>query len=249
MKNVVRSLAVLILTVAVAVPAMAGVTESFEQTYSVSSGASVSLANVNGDVTIEVWDRDEVWVRAEKVAPTAERLAGLRIEVNASADSVRIETRYPRTNGPSNGKTEVTYHLTVPRNAEIDEIDLVNGDLELTGVAGRTEAENVNGTITVREASGGLELSTVNGSIKAFLRGLSADDEAVLESVNGHIHVHIQGGADLDAETVNGKIRNDFGLEVHKGKYVGADLRGAVNGGGVRVNVETVNGGITFHAD
>ena len=47
----------------------------------------------------------------------------------------------------------------------------------------------------------------------------------------------------------NGGIRNDFGLPVHKGKWVGSDMRGTIGGGGIDISLETVNGGIRLHAD
>ena len=67
----------------------------FDQTFSVSGRAQVSLENVNGDVHIEVWDQAEVRVQAEKFASSQELLDELEIEINASRDSVRIDTHYP----------------------------------------------------------------------------------------------------------------------------------------------------------
>ena len=52
------------------------------------------------------------------------------------------------------------------------------------------------------------------------------------------------GSADVRAETVNGRISNDFGIEVHKGKYVGSSMNGAVGAGGPTIELETVNGAI-----
>ena len=67
----------------------------------------------------------------------------------------------------------------------------------------------------------------------------------------GGIDLHLPSGlgADVEAETVNGGIRNDFGLPVHKGKWVGSDMRGTIGGGGIDISLETVNGGIRLHAD
>jgi DUF4097 and DUF4098 domain-containing protein YvlB len=74
--------------------------------------------------------------------------------------------------------------------------------------------------------------------------GSAARDEISLSSVNGTIEVFLDGSAEIEAETVNGRIRNDFGIEVKKGKYVGSSMSGSIGGGGPAIEIETVNGGI-----
>ena len=64
--------------------------------------------------------------------------------------------------------------------------------------------------------------------------------------MNGEIKLSLPSGASASVrvETLNGNLRNDFGLEIHEHKYVGADMRGDIGGGDVDVTIETVNGGI-----
>jgi hypothetical protein len=54
-------------------------------------------------------------------------------------------------------------------------------------------------------------------------------------------------GADLEAESVSGKLGNDFGIEVRKGKYISSDFHGRVGDGGAKIALETVNGSIGVH--
>src|SRR5215207_4290111 len=63
-------------------------TEEFHQTYQLAPGGRVHLENINGDVRVRGWDRNEVKVDAVKYAYTRERLEEARIEVDASAQSV-----------------------------------------------------------------------------------------------------------------------------------------------------------------
>jgi len=245
MKQVLTMAAVVLLA---AGAALAGdYTETFDQTYAVDHGSRVALENINGDVTIEVWDQAEVRVYAVKSASSPERLDALRIEVDASSRGVFVDTHYPNSRdlgfADRHGHMEVEYTLTVPRFAVLDGVDLVNGDLLIEGVEGGIDADTVNGTIVVRGASGGVELETVNGGIELEL-GSAVSDEISLSSVNGTIEVFLTGSAEIRAETVNGRIRNDFGIEVKKGKYVGSSMNGSIGGGGPTVEIETVNGGI-----
>jgi DUF4097 and DUF4098 domain-containing protein YvlB len=261
-KSMVASLATLAILVLSAPWSGALEQEVFDQTYAVDGGARVSLDNVNGDVAVEVWERSEVRVHAVKSASSREYLDRLKVDVEASSSSVDIETYYPSTSrddadewledGHWRGdhKMKVEYTLTVPRNAIVDGIDLVNGSLLVDGVEGGVEAESVNGDITVRNSAGSFALSTVNGAVELHADWLDRDDQIDLESVNGALDLYLSSaaGADIRADSVNGKLSNDFGIEVHRGKYVGSDFRGAVGGGGSRVELETVNGRISVHS-
>jgi len=245
MKQTMTVVAVVLLAVGAA---WAGdYTETFDQTYPLDNSGRVGLENINGDVTIEVWDRAEIRVYAVKQASSPERLEALKIEVDASSRGVFIDTRYPNSRdlgfADRHGHSEVEYTLTVPIFASIDGVDLVNGDLLIDGVEGDIEADTVNGTIVVRGAGGEIELDTVNGGIELQL-GSVVNHDVTLGSVNGTIVVVLTGGAEIRAETVNGRISNDFGIEVRKGKYVGSSMNGSIGGGGPVVEIETVNGGI-----
>jgi DUF4097 and DUF4098 domain-containing protein YvlB len=240
--------------VALAATAFAGydVTEEFDQVFPLDVGGRVSLDNVNGDVTIEVWGRDEVRVQAVKRAGSQETLDKLEIEIDASGDRVRIHTEYPKWNGSWSGKghrAEVEYTVTVPQLSRLDAVELVNGDLRISGVEGGVSAENVNGVIEAIGVAGEVELSVVNGNVEARFLRLDPRDEIQMESVNGRVELFLPAGAaaDVEAKTVNGNISNDFGLEVVKGKYVGATMRGTIGSGGARINLETVNGKISLN--
>ena len=81
-------------------------------------------------------------------------------------------------------------------------------------------ATTVNGSITVRNGAGSFELATVNGAVELYADRLDLDDRIEMESVNGALDLYLSSsaGADVRAESVNGKLSNDFGIEVHRGK-------------------------------
>jgi DUF4097 and DUF4098 domain-containing protein YvlB len=231
-------------------------TEEFHQTYPLSAGGRVELENINGPVHITAWDRNEVKVDAVKYANRQERLADAKIEVEAGSDYVSIHTQYrnhdltfndhDRNNPPS-----VEYTLSVPRTARLDEIKLVNGALDVSGVGGEVRASCVNGHLRARDLQGRAELSTVNGRLEAQFAQLS-NSPIDLSSVNGGLDVTLPSDskADLEASTVHGGIENDFGLRVRNHQYVGHDLRGELAGGGTRIKLSNVNGHIEIrHAN
>ncbi len=228
-------------------------TETFSQTYPLAATGRISLDNINGGVTVQVWDANEVRVEAVKKATSLEYLNGLQIEVTSDSGSLDIETDYPSSKGwgdwGNRGSGKVEYTLTIPRSAEIDSIDLVNGSLKIDGAEGGIRVETVNGGIELTSIAGEVEASTVNGTLRVHLTRLDQLDTVDLQSVNGRIELDLpsSAAASVRAETVNGKISNEFGLEVNKHKYVGADLTGDLNGGGVRIRMSTVNGTIELN--
>lgn len=245
----VVSLWVLVLAATLAAGADLPYEEIVDQTFAVSATARVSLDNVNGDASIETWDRDEVRVQAVKRASSPDLLAALRIDIDASSERVDIDTRYPGTLGSGQG-TSVEFTLTVPRHANIDSIELVNGNLRILDVDGGVAADCVNGTIRASGLAGRIELESVNGTVELELGRLDPGGEISVESVNGSLEIFLPAAADIavHAETVNGSITNDLGLEVRKGRYVGSSMHGVVGSGGADLSLETVNGPISVRA-
>lgn len=222
--------------------------EEFSKTYPLSDRGRVSLSNVNGGLRVQVWDRDEVKVEAVKHADADSALADLRIEVAASADRVAIETRYPqrRWSWGHGESLSVDYTLTIPRGAALEGVSLVNGDLDVADLEGRLEVELVNGDVRARGLAGSASVESVNGSLELSFARLERADRVKAESVNGRIEVLLPAsvGADLRASTVSGRLSNEFDVPVDKHRFVGAEMEGAIAGGGADIELETVNGSI-----
>src|SRR5437016_1702072 len=105
------------------------VREEFHQTYPLSAGGRIDLENINGSVHITAWDQNEVKVDAVKRASSDKELKNTEIRINASANSISIETHYAKEDdwGGHHHFASVEYTLTVPRKAKLDEIKLING--------------------------------------------------------------------------------------------------------------------------
>lgn len=228
------------------------VTEEFHQSYPLAAGGRVALSNINGKVRVAAWDRHEVKVDAVKRASKAERLREAEIRVRASGAGVEIETEYPdnywsdRDWDRDDQPAAVDYTLTVPRGARLDEINLINGSLDIEGVGGAVRAASVNGGVTARNLVGAVKLSVINGRLEASFDRLG--ETVSLSSVNGAVDVTIPSDANahLRASTVHGRISNDFNLPVREGEYVGRDLEGRLGAGGARLSLSNVNGAISI---
>jgi hypothetical protein len=223
------------------------VREEFHQTYPLAANGRIELENINGAVHVSVWDQNQVKVDAIKRAGDEQRLKDEEIRIDAHTDSISIETRY-HDHG-NNWHTHVNpgsveYTLTVPRNARLDEIKLINGALDVSGVAGEVRASCINGKLVARGLGGRAKLETINGPLNAeFDRVASQLD---LSSVNGPVRLTLPSDAKarIEASTVHGGIDNDFGLHTNNHHFVGHDLRGELGGGGTEIRLRNVNGSI-----
>jgi DUF4097 and DUF4098 domain-containing protein YvlB len=233
-------------------PHRGSMTEEFHQTYPIAADGRVELSNINGDVHISSWDRNEVKVDAVKYADTKEQLDAAKIEVDAGKDYVSISTKYPDHDhtfnwGSHNNPASVEYTVVVPRKVRLDEINLVNGALDLAGVSGEVRASCVNGRLEAKNLAGQAKLSTVNGRLDASFDQL-ASNSIEMNSVNGGLELTIpsDSNARIEANTVSGGIDNDFGMHASH-HFVGHNLDAELGNGGAHIHLSDVNGRIDIH--
>jgi DUF4097 and DUF4098 domain-containing protein YvlB len=203
----------------------------------------VSLENINGNVRVTSWSRNEVKVDAVKRAYSQDRLEAIEIKIDSDPNELRIKTRYRQHFDNNPGGVE--YTLTVPRGTRLDKFELVNGGFDAEDLGGEVNVSSVNGRIKVRGLSGGAHLSVVNGHLEATFDRLDEPRNISLESVNGSIDLALPPDASvtLDASTVSGSIHDDFGLPV-TGHFVGHNLHGTLGDGRAQVRLSDVNGSI-----
>lgn len=233
-------------------------TERFEQTYPLNQTGRVAVSNINGSITVDVWDSAQVKLEYVKTSDDREALADLVVKIDARADYFSVETDQSKlvrnvTSGKAGGRknyfrSDVAYHLTVPRGAILDEIATVNGTVNIKDTSGATKASAVNGTVNATNLRGAsANLSTVNGTVNADFDRLPTSGKISLNTVNGAVNVTIPSDSEavLRANSMNGNITNDFNLPVRKGQYVGRDLYGRIGASGaatVQIRLNSVNG-------
>ncbi|HQU84641.1 MAG TPA: hypothetical protein PKY59_16000 [Pyrinomonadaceae bacterium] len=229
-------------------------TEKFEQSYNLNPKGKVRVSNVNGSITIEAWDKAEVKLEATKIAENKEMLADVEIKVDSTANSFSVESDYDNWNSKNSvwknrRNLEVHYRLMVPRTAVLEEIEAVNGSVTVSNFTNSTNVSAVNGQVKATNLRGNASLSTVNGTVNADFDSLEASSKIELETVNGQVNLLIpsDSNATIKADTVNGRIANDFGLPVRKGEYVGKDLYGRLGNGSAKINLSSVNGGLIIN--
>lgn len=233
-----------------ALSAHADVTEKLTRTYPLPADGIVRLENVNGDITIQAWDRNEVAIEAEKRGRDAEDLQRITIDFDAQPGRVAVKTTLAKTAGNwlsgKGSRAAVTYVVNVPREARLERIVSVNSSILVEGVRGPVELRAVNGSIRASGLARDSRVESVNGSISADFVSLDSVRSVELESVNGRIELTVPKGANarIEARTTNGRTSVEPPIKLSESDR--RRLSGEIGlGGGPLLKAETTNGSVT----
>jgi len=247
--------------------------ETFSQAYPFAAGGTLTLRNVNGAVTLDAWDRNEVRIEADKEvkagsdADAKKIMDQVKIDIQTASGGLRVDTKIPKRDTGflglfgNNANVNVTYRVHLPRRATVD-AGTVNGAVALSGTQGPAKLDTTNGSIKIHGVDGDLDLGTTNGSVEAA--GVTGTVKA--DTTNGRIDLqfaHVPSRGDSKATTTNGgvtiKMPHGAGVEVDAettngrvesdfqvagGQSGKRHLSGAINGGGSKLHISTTNGGV-----
>jgi hypothetical protein len=226
--------------------------DEWTRSYKVPANGRFELINVNGKITAEASDGAEVEVRGERSTKAAtdegarDLLNRLEMREEVGEGRVRVEVRAPRFNGPSGH--EIKWTVKVPRGVAVD-LRTVNGGVKMTGLQGDIRARSTNGGITgTGLIATAVDAAVTNGGVEIELAKAITSGSFDLEAINGGVTLNMPADskADLTGRCVNGGV-SVSGLEVEKlGEATRRRLDAKLNGGGARVSLETVNGGVKF---
>ena len=231
--------------------------QDFAWNGTLKAGQTLEVRGINGSIRARPSEGREARVRAKKSGRKSDP-DEVKIEVEQTEDGVRICARYPRPDGSlndclsqntRNNDVEVDFRLDVPAGVHVV-TNTVNGEVEVDGVSGDVRASTVNGSVEVT-TTGKAEAQTVNGGIHARIGSKQWTGELAFETVNGSVIVTLPEGVNTDvmASTVNGEISSDFEMSV-SGRISSRKLRGVIGkGGGGKIMLSTVNGGIELRSE
>ena len=168
-------------------------------------------------------------------------------EIDISTTDGRIRARGPRTRDRENWSVDV--EVETPRDLPLTLLTQ-NGGITIEDVTGRTRFETSNGGVTLIDVAGDVRGSTVNGGMVVRLDGRRWEGEGLdVATTNGGVRMVLPDdyNAELSAQTTNGGLNIDFPVTV-QGRLSGINRRivTTLGSGGPRLNVRTVNGGVSI---
>src|SRR6266487_1267738 len=178
-----------------------------DTTFAVPAGASLSVNNFGGGITIHGWSENRVKVHAEQGRRG-------RVEVSLVGNTVVIKAS-SREGAPS----VIDFDITVPQSMGLT-LSGTYADINVDGMQGSISAETVNGEVNVRGGKGNITLHSIQGSVtladaSGRIEVNSVNENIELTNVSGEIKVETTNGeimltgiqsASVDAGTINGDV-------------------------------------------
>jgi hypothetical protein len=251
-RAVAVALAVAAAAVAAPCAAYASDAEPFTWRGTVAAGKTLEIRGVNGRIEATGVAAGQVEIDARRHGERSNP-NDVKIEVVEHEGGVTVCAVYPdagNTCKPGGGRmavrdndVKVDFTVKVPAGV-LFKGATVNGNVRATGIASQVDINTVNGSIDFSTSSTGTA-KTVNGAITASVGKVAEPLE--FKTVNGSITLSVPAdlAATVEGSTVNGGIQSDLPLTV-EGKFGPRHITGTIGGGGPRITLQTVNGGIAI---
>ena len=211
-------------------------------------GENVVNPAMNGSIRVHGWANGDIQVKAcvQAAAGDASAAAALAKQVTITDGPGRVVAKGPTPLDHSSWWS-VSYDIWVPASANL-QLDANNGSIRLEGVAGQIRANTLNGSIQLKNVSGDVEGETTNGSLSVDLAsGPWQGKGLTLKTVNGSIQLHLPEtiSANVEASTVNGRIRTEFFANANTDDPHSAVF--TLGAGGPKIEARTVNGSVQIN--
>jgi hypothetical protein len=221
--------------VLLAVLATCAFPQGTDTTVSLRGGSRLELSSMEGDITVQAWNRSAIRVEADHDDDT-------RIEIDQGGRTIAVKAR------ARHGPAEVSWRLTVPTEMALD-LSSQSGDVRVSGTRGEVSVSTVEGNISVQGGSGYVALESVEGDIELFsttgrisastvdgeitIRAASGDLRA--SAVDGNVNLEDIDSSSLEANTVDGNI--SFSGQIR----AGGRYRMSSHDGDVSVTATSIN--------
>jgi len=193
----------------------------FHKVVPLMSGGTLSLENINGNIEIQGWEREEVDVYAEKMFHLPDRTkififprkdVAPRIDFDKFENFVKIRTKDITR---ENEESAVDYYIDVPHSINLKDIIAQRGDVKISDLYGDVYVDLTNGNIVIENFSGSLTASVMSGSVSASLYDLRDDDEIIITANEGDVTISLEENvrAHLVVSVPNGEVISEFEIE------------------------------------
>lgn len=167
---------------------------------------SISIANLNGRVSVTGWDENKIRIGVQKeltvplgVEEAEAKNIFQQIAVDGRPKGKRLEIKVTHPKLASGMNAVVNIFIDVPRAMVVDAASR-NGNVQVEKLQKAVTARSENGNIAAIALGGKLTARTNNGNIEAAVANGPMD----AKSGNGNIKCHVFG--DVKAETQSGNI-------------------------------------------
>ncbi|GAB4022927.1 DUF4097 family beta strand repeat-containing protein [Spirosoma koreense] len=224
-----------------------------------SKDRKVTIEMDAAQLKIEGHNSDEVLIQASSgyEAPP-ERAKGLKPIYNTAVDNTGIGLAVTQESGglkiEKAARKQITYTIKLPRKVAIlyQEVNWHGSKVMISNMDGDLEIRTNNSSIDLDNVTGPVVANTINGEVNVVYSNLSQEKPTAISTINGPIDITLPAGskANLKLSSIQGEMYTDFDLGVKNTKDGmskvggGRNIDGTTNGGGVELQLKTINSNI-----
>ena len=210
-------------------------TDTYRATAQFSSNQDkiVSVHNINGSITIEGYEGDEVVIevaqefsaRSKKLLAKAQEDLSVEIVENGNEIVIYFDDSYHHFNTETKSyrndnkrhfnpgyKYHFDFHIKVPKDSNIEATTLNRGMIEVNNIqASEINANNLNGPISMDNVSGAVYADALNKDIDIVYASNPTED-SYYNTLNGDVTITVlpDFNADVAFKTLNGDMYVDM---------------------------------------
>jgi Toastrack DUF4097 len=228
----------------------------------------VKVNIINGGIVVKAHSRRDVIIEGKSQNVLSRGFNGRRggppglrrIDNNATGLTIEEENNVMTitTRLPGNSSD---IEIQVPARTNLSLRTMNGGDIVVEGVEGEIEVTNMNGGVVLNNVAGSMVAHSANGRVLATLREITTKMPMSFSSMNGNVDITLPSNAkaNLKMRTDNGATWSDFEMQIRPNPPTVEDsrnqrgrlriqtdktLNGTINGGGLDVDLRTLNGNI-----
>jgi hypothetical protein len=205
-----------------------------EKSFTVNSSDNLSLSTSMGNIAIDTWDKDEVYVIAKNILESEMNL----LSMNKSGNIIKVIFEGDESD-------DVEFEIMIPAELNLD-LSTGGGNISLkSDLKGKIDASTAGGNISTKNINGEADISTAGGNINLGDVNSNAD----ISTAGGDIKVgSINGLADISTAGGNinvGAVNNSADISTAGGNISIGNIDGNadVSTAGGNINVDKVSGG------
>ena len=196
---------------------------SWTDAYPVTAAAPrLEVSNIWGSVNVRVGERGVITVAIteQRSAPDQARFdysqEVLKLDVDADASGVSLQVgnrddAWWQRKDCQDCRVDYQFDITVPADAVVDVGTVMDGRIDVRGVAGAISASNVNGPIVIDGVHDCADVENVNGPVTLGFNRAPLHDCSI-ETVNGDVTLDMPEHASLDValDLFNGAVSSEL---------------------------------------
>jgi DUF4097 and DUF4098 domain-containing protein YvlB len=229
-------------------------TDQQTRTLALGSAGALDLSNVSGDITVTAGPGTSVVVDVTREshgrtdADAAQGLRDVQVAIDTQGDRATVAAKYPQNqHGQPPYRVSTIYRVTAPAGTRVKATS-VSGNVSVSRITGDLEVQVVSGDVTVSGAGRLTSARTISGDVR--VSDVTSDAALTVNAVSGTVTLERVKAARLSADVVSGDVRArdvTVGGAAIKSLSGTVDYTGALTRGG-RYELTSHSGTVTLTA-